>query len=99
MDEVAYLSRIQALAVNIMGGEFAGDATVDELLRHLNLSPRGRILARRFIRNHGSGNFDLDAVEQGRAHIVGRRSLYYRTDKPVATPVTRAFNWRRRNTE
>lgn len=99
MDEVAYLSRLQAVAVNTMRGEFADDATVDELFRHLNLSPRGRILARSFIRDHGSGNFDLDAVEQGNARIIGRRCQYYRTDKPVATAVPRAFNWRRSNGE
>lgn len=99
IDEVAYLSRLQAVAVNTMRGEFSGDATVDGLFRLLNLSPRGRILARSFIRRHGSGNFDLDAVEQGKARIVGRRCQYYRTDKPVATPVPRVFNRRRSSAE
>ena len=70
--ERAYLSRLQALAVNTgLRGKMNGTETVDQLFALLFEPPEGKEAAERFMEDHVAGNF-----------IKGR----YRTDVPPVPP-------------
>ena len=70
--ERAYLSRLQALAVNTgLRGKMNGMETVDQLFALLFETPEGKEAAERFMEDHGDGNF------------IKRRS---RTDVPPVPP-------------
>ena len=90
--ERAYLSRLQACVLNILGrGSIDGSETVDTIFAMLRQTPTGRKALKEFRHRFGDGNNALNILKtRGYKLAPALAKQYYRTNVP---PIRLAPKW------